>query len=83
VSTSEFSDNGRQALDAEVFRIFLDSTVDTPHLERLSHHRSDPKNCGYWASPFATSSQNGSRIMYASSWDRPNCSVNAYEISLR
>ena len=83
VSTSEFSDNGRQALDAEVFRIFLDSTVDTPHLERLSHHRSDPKNCGYWASPFATSSPNGSRIMYASSWDRPNCSVNAYEISLR
>ena len=69
----------------EIFKVYLDSTPSSPHIERLAHHRSSPyaiasrDGCSgtsdYWAQPHATVSPNGTRILFGSNW-RTICSSN-------
>jgi hypothetical protein len=74
----------KYAFEGEIFRVFLDSTPDAPHVERFLHHRTNPRVCSYWATPFATSSPSGTKIMFGSAWDwrSGDCTVDAFEIDL-
>jgi hypothetical protein len=78
--TQEGYDNGWQPFEAEVFRVFLDSTPAAPHVDRIAHHRSaDSAIAGrdacsgrsnYWAQPHATVSPDGTQVIYGSNWGR-------------
>jgi hypothetical protein len=85
VTTSTFfPDNGHQALEAELFLLYLaDGSV-----LRLAHHRST--ECHYWMQPRASLSGNGRYAVFASDWgsqpgacDQENVGVgDAYLIRL-
>jgi len=72
-------DNGWQPFEDEVFRVFLDSTVTTPHVSRVAHHRSHaggltgrdacPGESEYFAQPHATASPNGNKIFWGSNFE--------------
>ncbi len=66
VSNGESTANGWQAMDGELFLIYTDSTIETPRIERLAHHRSSM--CGYWVQPRASLSQDGRYAIFASDW---------------
>ena len=94
-STIKYSTSGWLALEAELIKVYLDSTVTAPHIERLVHHRSDwayadnPSSCpnlqyksaGYWAQPSHTSSRDGSEVIFGSTWGQ-NCFIESYLINL-
>ena len=73
----------------EVFRLSLNSTATNPKVERLVHHYSDynfASNCaglggGYWAQPHASTSPDGSKIIFGSTWGQV-CRAEAYVIRL-
>jgi hypothetical protein len=91
ITTRENSGQPWEALEGEVIKVYLDSTEEDPHIERLCHHRSDQyyarDNCDpewagwYWTSPHATTNRDGSKIMYGSNWEE-NCFSEAYVIDL-
>jgi hypothetical protein len=53
----------RTPLEGEVYLIYMDGSV-----RRLAHHRST--SCGYWVQPRASMARDGSRVIYASDWNR-------------
>jgi hypothetical protein len=63
----------------EIIKVYLNSTVASPKLERLADHHSDPwyasrDTCdltsSYWAQPHATISRDGTRVIWGSSWNK-------------
>lgn len=70
--------NGRQPFEREIFKVYLDSVKDAPHVDRLAQHRSktaasEADGCSvisYWAQPHATVSPNGARVLFGSNWGR-------------
>lgn len=63
----------------EIFKLYIDSTDVTPHVERLAHHHSQPipyttDNCpssgSYWAHPHANPKPDGKQIIFGSNWRR-------------
>lgn len=80
--------DGLDPFEGEVYRVFLDSTEASPHLFRLTHHRSEEgyvgSNCSfssYWAQPHATSNRDGTKIIYGSTWNQ-TCVVESYVIDV-
>jgi hypothetical protein len=85
--------NGQVAYEKELFKLFLDSTAATPHIQRVAHNRSAvpyvEANCGaygggvqeYWAQPHATSNRTGTLAIFGSTWGN-NCNVEAYMVGL-
>ena len=71
----------------EVFRLSLNSTLQSPKVQRLAHHRSErnlPASCGmsnYWADPHASTSRDGTQIIFGSTWGQA-CRSEAYVIRL-
>ncbi len=72
-------------LEREIFRIYLDSTPDVPHVERLAHTRTNPPQCDYFSTPFAVPSPSGTKLMHNSAWNfaSGDCTVDAYEMKLQ
>jgi len=61
----------------EIVKVYLDSKVSVPHLERLADHHSDPwyqardvgtTGSGYWAQAHVTVSRDGTRVLWGSTW---------------
>lgn len=79
--------NGWQALEDEIFLLYLNSTVQNPNVIRLAHHRSDynyAEVCGlggYWADSHATVTGDGKHIIFGSTWEE-NCQIDSYIIDL-
>jgi hypothetical protein len=96
-STFSGSANGWQALENEVFKVYLDSVdsypkgsgPSSPHVERIAHSMSDyayvnSNSCvqpGYWAQPHATVRRDGKQILFGSTWGA-NCVPESYVIQL-
>jgi hypothetical protein len=78
VVTGEGGPSKWQPFQDEIFRLYLNSTANKPRVERLVHHRSSLSD--YWATPFATASPDGKKIVYGSDWERTS-SIDAYVIS--
>jgi hypothetical protein len=75
------SETPRVQYDNEVVKVYLDSNLSTPHIERLADSRSYPgrvqgwpsgtPGCNlsdYWAQPHATVSRDGTRVIWGSAW---------------
>ena len=88
-------DNGWGPFYDEVFKVHLDSSPASPHVERLAHHRSHytaiqgRDNCSpvsnYWAQPHATVSPDGKKILFGSNWGRicdPSDPVDGFVLTL-
>ncbi len=83
-----------QPFDDEVIQVFMDSTLDTPNLNRMVHHQShasaytqrgDPCNApqDYRSMPMASVTFDGKYIVYTSNWGRrcPNpIPLDVYQI---
>ena len=61
------TNNKWEPLHDEILRVYLDSQNAQPHVERLAHHRSSLKD--YWQMPFATSSPDGTRVVFSSDFE--------------
>lgn len=73
----------------EIVQIYLDSSIASPHINRLANSRSYQKyvsedNCtmsNYWAQSHATLSRDGSKVFFGSTWGAA-CRGETYMISL-
>lgn len=92
VSTTGGADAAWVPFQREAFKVFLNSTVPAVKVERLAHTFSDVQyvadlpieQCpvsNYWTQPHASSSPDGSRIVFGSSWGK-HCRADAYQIDL-
>jgi hypothetical protein len=82
------------AFSQEIIKIYLDSTVGSPHLERLADAKSDAwyaaaAGCvipagGYWAQPHATVSRDGTKVLWGSTWNATSgpCASEAYVMDI-
>ena len=61
---------GTNSYAQEVFRLYLDSTPGTPHIERILHHRSTYGDgaSDYYCQPHASVSPDGNWIVFGSDW---------------
>jgi len=68
----------------EVFKVYFDSTVAVPHVERLCHTQSDtyPISGNYWNQPHATVNRDGTRILFGSNWRVWSGHRDTYQIDL-
>jgi hypothetical protein len=77
----------------EIVKVYLDSTPQNPHLERLANHRSDQAQvysdpscplASYFAQAHATVSRDGTRVLWGSNWNLggSNCAAEAYIMDL-
>ncbi len=78
----------------EIVKVYLDSKVATPHLERMADHKSDPwyaggDACGipggaYWAQAHVTVSRDGTRLLWGSTWGEQSgdCAAEAYVMDI-
>lgn len=77
-----------QPYQREIVRLYLDSTVSVPHIERMFTHRSDfdyingPACPGwggdaYWAQAFPSVKNDGTQLIFPSTWDQA-CRIEAY-----
>lgn len=90
------SETPRVPYDNEIVKVYLDSNLSTPHIERLADSRSYPGRiqgwssgtCGgfsdYWAQPHATVSRDGTRVVWGSAWGSTNgdCRVDTYYMDI-
>ena len=97
VASADYPPSGvsRAPYTNELVKIYLDSriaTEGTPHVERLTNHRSDEawvasqpnSTCpmsSYWAQPHATLSRDGTKLLFGSTWGQ-NCTAEAYVMDL-
>ena len=73
VSTYTPPEDATKPFADEIIRVYLDSTSENPHVERLVHHRSRSLGTGkspicYWKQPHASVSPDGNYVMFGSSW---------------
>jgi hypothetical protein len=81
------------AFERELYKLHLDSTVASTHVERVAHNRSmvpyAAANCaayaggfqGYWSQPHASLNHSGTKAIWGSTWGN-NCTVEAYTVDL-
>jgi len=81
------------AFSKEVVKVYMDSTPEKPHLERLCNHRSDQAQvysdpscplASYFAQAHATVSRDGTRVLWGSNWNLggSSCAAEAYIMDL-
>jgi len=88
VSASGDISDGVLPFEQEIFKIYLDSSYTSPHVERYVDPRSNGThvydNCAissYWAQPHGTVARDASKVMFGSSWGE-NCFVESYIIDI-
>jgi len=78
----------RHPCSNEVVKVYLDSSLSSPHVERLADTRSRESQAGacgiangaYWARPHATVSRDGTRVLWGSTWD--GCVAESYAMDI-
>jgi hypothetical protein len=92
VSTYPRPEKQGEPFASEIVRVYLDSTKDNPHIERMAHHRTRAVAYGgsptcYRKNPHASVSPDGNYVMFASSWGEeckvePKDKVDPYVLKL-
>jgi len=90
--TPESTRDDWKPFENEVLKVYLDSTLAQPHIQRMAHTHSDVQfilplpldECpveSYWAQPHATVSRDGTKAIFGSSWG-PACRAESYVVEL-
>lgn len=82
VSTYTSPDNAQQPFSREIFWLKLDGSGE---VRRIAHHHSDQGfvdgKKDYWAEPQATSSWDGSIVLFSSVWNQPFSEYDLYSVT--